>query len=186
MCWPLKVYGKAAVFGVVFLALLAGACATTAAKKSQQLEEAWQGKSVKELLARKGPPDAKLDDGQGGQIFAYSAYERESDSDAGPKPRRFSGTGVRRGLRPQWLRRRAGLGWPGRPLRFRRFLPPRLLTDLPRPRALLDKPRRLHLPGYLSAGRPLAVLPAWARQESPTPQVKFFGGFADFNGFWVF
>ncbi len=83
MCWPLKVYGKAAVFGMVFLALLAGACATTAAKKSQQLEEAWQGKSVKELLARKGPPDAKSADGQGGQIFAYSAYERESDSDAG-------------------------------------------------------------------------------------------------------
>jgi uncharacterized lipoprotein YmbA len=57
---------------LVIAALLIGACATSASKKTQQLAEVWQGKNFNDLIAAKGPPDEKLDDGQGGKIFTYS------------------------------------------------------------------------------------------------------------------
>lgn len=63
---------------IVLLALITlfiGACATNASKKTQQLEEDWKGKNFNDLIAGKGSPDAKLDDGQGGKIFIYSTYE---------------------------------------------------------------------------------------------------------------
>ena len=59
------------VLFLVFLALLIGACATSAGKMTPQLEKAWEGKSINDLIATKGQPDQKLDDGQGGQIFVY-------------------------------------------------------------------------------------------------------------------
>ena len=62
------------VLFLVFLALLIGACATSAGKVTPQLEKAWEGESVNDLIATKGQPDQKLDDVQGGQIFAYSTY----------------------------------------------------------------------------------------------------------------
>jgi uncharacterized membrane protein YgcG len=65
------------------MALLIGACATDANKKTQQLEEDWKGKNFNDLIAAKGPPDEKLDDGQGGKIFVYSTYEYEQASVSG-------------------------------------------------------------------------------------------------------
>jgi uncharacterized membrane protein YgcG len=65
------------------MALLIGACATAANKKAQQLEEDWKGKNFNDLIAAKGPPDEKLDDGQGGKIFIYSTYEYEQASVSG-------------------------------------------------------------------------------------------------------
>ena len=44
------------VLFIVFLALLIGACATTAGKVTPQLEKAWQGKSVTDLIAAKASP----------------------------------------------------------------------------------------------------------------------------------
>ena len=72
------------VLFLVFLALLIGACATSAGKMTPQLEKAWEGKSVNDLIATKGQPDQKLDDGQGGQIFAYSTYESEPGAEPSP------------------------------------------------------------------------------------------------------
>ncbi len=68
---------------IVFLTLLIGACATGVSKESQQLEENWQGKSVKDLIASKGQPDEKFEDGRGGQIFDYEAYESEPGLESG-------------------------------------------------------------------------------------------------------
>jgi hypothetical protein len=83
MKMPWKVDGKLNLMIVVFLALLIGACATGANKRTQQLEENWQGKNVNDLIATKGQPDEKFDDGRGGQIFDYSAYEAEPGSESG-------------------------------------------------------------------------------------------------------
>lgn len=76
---------------LALMALLIGACATNASKKAQQLEEDWQGKNFNDLIAAKGPPDEKLDDGQGGKIYTYSTYEHEQASGSG------SGGGSSRG-----------------------------------------------------------------------------------------
>ena len=65
---------------LALMVLLIGACATNASKKAQQLEEDWKGKNFNDLVAAKGPPDEKLDDGQGGKIFIYSTYESEPAS----------------------------------------------------------------------------------------------------------
>ena len=65
---------------LAFLALLIGACATNANKKAQQLEEDWKGKNFNDLIAAKGPPSEKMDDGQGGKIFIYAASELSPDS----------------------------------------------------------------------------------------------------------
>ena len=72
------------VLFLVFLALLIGAFATSAGKMTLQLEKAWEGKSVNDLIATKGQPDQKLDDGQGGQIFVYSTYESEPGAEPSP------------------------------------------------------------------------------------------------------
>jgi hypothetical protein len=81
--WKIKASIKIMILSLLTLAI--GACATSASKKAQQLEEDWKGKNFNDLIAAKGPPDEKLDDGQGGKIFIYSTYESEpaSGSDSG-------------------------------------------------------------------------------------------------------
>ena len=81
--WKIKTSIKIMILSLLTLAI--GACATSASKKAQQLEEDWKGKNFNDLIAAKGPPDEKLDDGQGGKIFIYSTYESEpaSGSDSG-------------------------------------------------------------------------------------------------------
>jgi hypothetical protein len=81
--WKIKASIKIMILSLMTLAI--GACATSASKKAQQLEENWKGKNFNDLIAAKGPPDEKLDDGQGGKIFIYSTYESEpaSGSDSG-------------------------------------------------------------------------------------------------------
>jgi hypothetical protein len=77
-----KVDGKLNLMVAVFLALLIGACATSTDRRTQRLEENWQGKHVNDLIALKGQPDEKFGDGQGGQIFDYESYESESGSES--------------------------------------------------------------------------------------------------------
>ncbi len=74
---------KIKIMVLALMALLIVACASDANKKTQQLEEDWKGKNFNDLIAAKGPPDEKLDDGQGGKIFIYSTYEYESGSGGG-------------------------------------------------------------------------------------------------------
>ena len=74
---------KIKIMVLALMALLIGACATSASKKTQQLAEDWQGKNFNDLIAAKGAPDDKLDDGQGGKIFIYSTYEYKQDSVSG-------------------------------------------------------------------------------------------------------
>jgi hypothetical protein len=71
---------KTKIMLLIFGALLIGGCATVANNKSQKLEEDWKGKNFNDLIAAKGPPDEKLDDGQGGKIFIYSSSELSPDS----------------------------------------------------------------------------------------------------------
>ena len=80
---PGKMDVKIKIMVLGLMALLIGACATAANKKAQQLEEDWKGKNFNDLIAAKGPPDEKLDDGQGGKIFIYSTYEYEQTSVSG-------------------------------------------------------------------------------------------------------
>ena len=80
---PWKMDVKIKIMVPALMALLIGACATDANKKTQQLEEDWKGKNFNDLIAAKGPPDEKLDDGQGGKIFVYSTYEYEQASVSG-------------------------------------------------------------------------------------------------------
>jgi len=80
---PGKMDIKIKIIVPALMALLIGACATAANKKTQQLEEDWKGKNFNDLIAAKGPPDEKLDDGQGGKIFVYSTYEYEQASVSG-------------------------------------------------------------------------------------------------------
>jgi len=80
---PGKMDVKIKIMVLGLMALLIGACATAANKKAQQLEEDWKGKNFNDLIAAKGPPDEKLDDGQGGKIFIYSTYEYEQASVSG-------------------------------------------------------------------------------------------------------
>ena len=82
---PWKIKTSIKIMILSFLTLAIGACATNASKMAQQLEEDWKGKNFNDLIAAKGPPDEKLDDGQGGKIFIYSTYESEpaSGSDSG-------------------------------------------------------------------------------------------------------
>ena len=86
---------------LALMVLLIGACATNASKKAQQLEEDWKGKNFNDLIAAKGPPDEKVDDGQGGNIFIYKTYEyeRASESENGGGSTRggWSGGGAGRG-----------------------------------------------------------------------------------------
>jgi hypothetical protein len=81
--WKIKTSIKIMILSLLTLAI--GACATNASKMAQQLEEDWKGKNFNDLIAAKGAPDEKLDDGQGGKIFIYSTYESEpaSESDSG-------------------------------------------------------------------------------------------------------
>ena len=81
--WKIKASIKIMILSLMTLAI--GACATSASKQAQQLDEDWKGKNFNDLIAAKGPPDEKLDDGQGGKIFIYSTYESEpaSGSDSG-------------------------------------------------------------------------------------------------------
>jgi hypothetical protein len=65
---------------LLIMALLIGACATLGNNKAQQLEEDWKGKNFNDLIAAKGPPDQKLDDGQGGKILIYMSSELSPDS----------------------------------------------------------------------------------------------------------
>jgi len=74
---------KIKIMVLALMALLIVACASDANKKTQQLEEDWKGKNFNDLIAAKGPPDEKLDDGQGGKIFVYSTYEYEQASVSG-------------------------------------------------------------------------------------------------------
>ena len=74
---------KIKIMVLALMALLIVACASDANKKTQQLEEDWKGKNFNDLIAAKGPPDEKLDDGQGGKIFIYSTYEYEQTSVSG-------------------------------------------------------------------------------------------------------
>ena len=74
---------KIKIMVLALMALLIVACASDANKKTQQLEEDWKGKNFNDLIAAKGPPDEKLDDGQGGKIFIYSTYEYEQASVSG-------------------------------------------------------------------------------------------------------
>jgi hypothetical protein len=78
--WIIEV--KIKIILIVSMSLLIGACATNASKKTQQLEEDWKGKNFNDLIAAKGPPDEKLDDGRGGKIFIYSAYQSEPASES--------------------------------------------------------------------------------------------------------
>jgi len=80
---PGKMDIKIKIIVPALIGLLIGACATAANKKTQQLEEDWKGKNFNDLIAAKGPPDEKLDDGQGGKIFVYSTYEYEQASVSG-------------------------------------------------------------------------------------------------------
>ena len=80
---PGKMDVKIKIMVLGLMALLIGACATAANKKAQQLEEDWKGKNFNDLIAAKGPPDEKLDDGQGGKIFIHSTYEYEQASVSG-------------------------------------------------------------------------------------------------------
>jgi len=80
---PGKMDIKIKIIVPALMALLIGACATAANKKTQQLEEDWKGKNFNDLITAKGPPDEKLDDGQGGKIFVYSTYEYEQASVSG-------------------------------------------------------------------------------------------------------
>ena len=95
---PWKIKTSIKIMILSFLTLAIGACATNASKMAQQLEEDWKGKNFNDLIAAKGPPDEKLDDGQGGKIFIYSTYESEpaSGSDSGggsSRGGRFGGGG---------------------------------------------------------------------------------------------
>jgi hypothetical protein len=83
MTLPWEVNRKLTLMVVVFLALLVGACATSLGKRTQQLAEKWQGKNVNDLIASKGQPDEKYEDGRGGQVFDYEAYEAEPGSESG-------------------------------------------------------------------------------------------------------
>jgi uncharacterized membrane protein YgcG len=74
---------KIKIMVLALMALLIVACASDANKKTQQLEEDWKGKNFNDLIAAKGAPDDKLDDGQGGKIFIYSTYEYKQDSVSG-------------------------------------------------------------------------------------------------------
>ena len=94
--WKIKAGIKIMILSLLTLAI--GACATNASKQAQQLDEDWKGKNFNDLIAAKGPPDEKLDDGQGGKIFIYSTYESEpaSGSDSGggsSRGGRFGGGG---------------------------------------------------------------------------------------------
>ena len=94
--WKIKTSIKIMILSLMTLAI--GACATSASKQAQQLDEDWKGKNFNDLVAAKGPPDEKLDDGQGGKIFIYSTYESEpaSGSDSGggsSRGGRFGGGG---------------------------------------------------------------------------------------------
>ena len=77
---PCKMDVRIIIMVLGFMALLIGACATNANKKAQQLEEDWKGKNFNDLIAAKGPPSEKMDDGQGGKIFIYAASELSPDS----------------------------------------------------------------------------------------------------------
>ena len=94
--WKIRASIKIMILSLMTLAI--GACATSASKQAQQLDEDWKGKNFNDLVAAKGPPDEKLDDGQGGKIFIYSTYESEpaSGSDSGggsSRGGRFGGGG---------------------------------------------------------------------------------------------
>jgi hypothetical protein len=78
MGWTWQDLRKLAVFGAILLGLATGGCATSDVTKTQYLVQNWQGKSVKELIAKKGNPDAISDDGKGGKVYAFSAYQPES------------------------------------------------------------------------------------------------------------
>jgi hypothetical protein len=56
---------------IVFLALLMCACASTQQVRDE-LQKAWEGRSVNDLVAELGPPTQVLDDGRGGKIYSYS------------------------------------------------------------------------------------------------------------------
>jgi uncharacterized membrane protein YgcG len=94
---PWKMEAKLKILVLALLALLIGACATSPSKKALQLEEDWKGKNFNDLIAAKGPPDEKLDDGQGGKIFIYSSSELSPDSGSGGGMGRHSGGGSSRG-----------------------------------------------------------------------------------------
>jgi uncharacterized membrane protein YgcG len=93
--WKIDVRIKIMVLAL--MVLLIGACASNATKKAQQLEEDWKGKNFNDLIAAKGPPDEKVDDGQGGKIFIYKNYEYErapeSESGGGSTHGGWSGGG---------------------------------------------------------------------------------------------
>jgi uncharacterized membrane protein YgcG len=88
---------KIKILVLALMALLIGACATSPSKKAQQLEEDWKGKNFNDLIAAKGPPDEKMDDGQGGKIFIYLSSELSPDSGSGGGMSRHSGGGSSRG-----------------------------------------------------------------------------------------
>ena len=82
---PWKINIRIKIMVLALMILLIGACASNASKRAQQLEEDWKGKNFNDLIAAKGPPDEKVDDGQGGNIFIYKTYEyeRASESESG-------------------------------------------------------------------------------------------------------
>ncbi|MGA8571632.1 MAG: hypothetical protein WBQ36_09555 [Desulfobaccales bacterium] len=84
---------KIEILALALIALLIGACVTSPGEKAQQLEAGWKGKNFNDLIAAKGPPDEKLDDGQGGKIFIYSSSELSPDSGSGGGTGRHSGGG---------------------------------------------------------------------------------------------
>ncbi len=71
---------KTKIMLLILGALLIGGCATVTNNKAQKLEEEWKGKNFNDLIAAKGPPSDKMDDGQGGKIFLYSSSELSADS----------------------------------------------------------------------------------------------------------
>jgi hypothetical protein len=107
--WKMEVKMKFLL--LVLMALLIGACATNASKKAQKLEEDWKGKNFNDLIAAKGPPDEKLDDGRGGKIFIYSAYESEPASESGSRGGSSHGGGYGGG--GGWGRHGGGSGGGG-------------------------------------------------------------------------
>ena len=94
---PWKINASLKILILSLMTLVIGACATSASKKAQQLEEDWKGKNFNDLIAAKGPPDEKIDDGQGGKIFIYSTYESESEPASGSDSAGGSSRGGRSG-----------------------------------------------------------------------------------------
>ena len=92
-----KMDTKIKILILALLALLIGAVPLGPSKKAQQLEEDWKGKNFNDLIASKGPPDEKMDDGQGGKIFIYSSSELSPDSGISGGMGRHSGGGSSRG-----------------------------------------------------------------------------------------